>query len=68
MVLELSGGLNAAGAMVMLGASSAPNAASLNRVTWTPNADGSVRQFWEVSKDDGKTWSVVFDGRYAKTK
>lgn len=68
MVLELSGGLNASGAMVMIGPSSKPNEATLNRVTWTPNADGSVRQFWEVSKDDGKTWAVVFDGRYVRTK
>lgn len=31
--------------------------------------DGSVRQFWEVAKDGGKTWTVVFDGRYTrKTK
>jgi hypothetical protein len=66
MVLELAGGLNAQGAMVMTGASSAPNEAKLNRVTWTPNPDGTVRQFWEVSKDDGRTWTVVFDGRYAR--
>jgi hypothetical protein len=66
MVLELSGGLDVQGAMVMTGPSSAPNAAALNRVTWTPNADGTVRQFWEVSKDEGKTWSVVFDGRYRR--
>lgn len=66
MVLELSGGLNERGAMVMVGPSSAPNQAELNRVTWTPNADGSVRQFWEVSTDGGTTWSVVFDGRYVR--
>jgi hypothetical protein len=54
--------------MVMTGPSSAPHQADLNRVTWTPNADGSVRQFWELSKDGGKTWSVVFDGRYAKRR
>jgi hypothetical protein len=66
MVLELNGGLDARGAMVMTGPSSAPNEAALNRVTWTPNADGSVRQFWEVSKDGGKTWAVVFDGRYVR--
>lgn len=34
------------------------------RITWTPNADGSVRQLWETSKDDGKTWAVSFDGLY----
>ena len=36
------------------------------RITWTPNADGSVRQRWETSTDDGKTWTVAFDGIYRK--
>jgi len=35
------------------------------RITWTPNADGSVRQLWETA--DGKGgWTVVFDGKYTK--
>lgn len=34
------------------------------RITWTPNADGSVRQLWESSTDEGKTWTVAFDGLY----
>lgn len=36
-----------------------------NRITWTP-AGGGLRQVWEQSKDGGKTWAVVFDGRYSK--
>src|SRR5215510_2846210 len=32
------------------------------RITWTPNADGSVRQLWEAADEKG-AWSVVFDGR-----
>jgi hypothetical protein len=35
------------------------------RITWTPNADGSVRQLWE-SADASGAWSVVFDGRYTR--
>jgi hypothetical protein len=35
------------------------------RVTWTPNADGSVRQLWE-SADEHGAWKVMFDGRYQK--
>jgi hypothetical protein len=31
----------------------------------TPNADGSVRQLWETSRD-GQTWSVLFDGLYTR--
>lgn len=37
-----------------------------NRITWTPNADGAVRQYWEITKDDGKTWTGIFDGLYKK--
>jgi hypothetical protein len=35
------------------------------RITWTPNADGSVRQLWETADSKG-AWSVVFDGTYTK--
>ncbi|MEO0470522.1 MAG: hypothetical protein AAF206_12930 [Bacteroidota bacterium] len=38
----------------------------INRITWTPNDDGTVRQHWEVSKDDKKTWQTAFDGLYKK--
>lgn len=39
----------------------------VNRVTWTLNKDGSVRQHWETSADQ-KTWKTVFDGLYVKEK
>lgn len=35
------------------------------RITWTANADGSVRQLWEQADSTGK-WSVVFDGLYKR--
>lgn len=38
----------------------------VDRITWTPNADGTVRQFWEASTDNGASWSVAFDGMYRK--
>ena len=64
----LEGGLNEDGAMVMTDKDLPISAVtgSINRVTWTPNADGSVRQFWESSSDGGETWSVSFDGHYVK--
>jgi hypothetical protein len=40
---------------------------AIQRITWTPNADGSVRQHWESSNDGGKTWTTAFDGRYVKS-
>ncbi len=33
------------------------------RITWTPNEDGSVRQHWENSTD-GESWNTAFDGTY----
>ncbi|HEX2585776.1 MAG TPA: hypothetical protein VHL14_11625 [Steroidobacteraceae bacterium] len=36
---------------------------SKQRITWTRNVDGSVRQLWEAADDKG-SWSVVFDGKY----
>ena len=38
----------------------------LYRMSYTPQADGKVRQLWESSNDDGKTWAVAFDGWYAR--
>jgi len=35
------------------------------RITWTPNKDGSVRQLWE-SADAKGGWTVAFDGLYTK--
>jgi len=33
------------------------------RITWTPDKEGSVRQLWEAMDKNGK-WNVVFDGIY----
>lgn len=67
--LHLVGGL-VEGKMVLTGVQDKPNAktglAQHERITWTPNTDGSVRQLWETSNDDGKTWAVSFDGRYQR--
>ncbi|MEM8917251.1 MAG: hypothetical protein AAGE37_00210 [Pseudomonadota bacterium] len=66
--LYIEGGLNAAGQMVLSNANWPGYVAAtpINRVTWTPNSDGSVRQRWQKSDDGGKSWSDVFDGRYVK--
>jgi hypothetical protein len=40
--------------------------AVVNRITWTPLADGTVHQLWEVSRDGGRGWQVVFDGKYVR--
>ena len=67
--LHLTGGL-VDGKMVLSGTQPKPNPQTgltqHERISWTHNADGSVRQFWETSNDDGKTWNVSFDGLYRK--
>ena len=44
-----------------------PGQDGLVRMSYTPNADGSVRQFGEVSADHGLTWSTSFDFTYRKS-
>jgi hypothetical protein len=67
-LLRLSGGLDGP-RMVLTGASphpGRPGATVQDRITWTPAADGAVRQLWERSEDAGLNWAVVFDGRYVR--
>lgn len=65
-VLDLYGGLSD-GKMVLSGETpQAGGVHRLERITWTPNADGSVRQHWEQSTDGGKTWTTAFDGLYRR--
>jgi hypothetical protein len=40
----------------------------VHRITWTPIASDRVRQFWEFSKNEGRTWTTVFDGTYVRKK
>lgn len=39
-----------------------------NRITWTPLEGGAVRQHWEVTADEGATWSTAFDGEYVPAR
>ncbi len=36
------------------------------KLTFWNNTDGTVRQLWESSADEGKTWTILFDGLYKK--
>ena len=63
-LLVLEGGMRE-GSMVMAGATGSDDKPTRQRITWTPNPDGSVRQLWEATDEKGE-WSVVFDGRYSK--
>jgi hypothetical protein len=55
------------GTMVLAGEMPARDGGRINhRITWSQLPGGRVRQFWESSRDDGKTWRVVFDGIYVR--
>jgi hypothetical protein len=65
-VLRLSGQLDGT-SMVLEGDGVGPNGAAIkNRIVWTPQPDGRVRQLWSTSADGGKSWKVGFDGWYRK--
>lgn len=69
-LLTLEGGV-VDGAMSMRGESveaGPPRKRTLQRIRWQPQPDGRVRQLWEASSDDGKTWTIAFDGWYARKK
>lgn len=66
LVLRLEGGF-ADGKMVLSGETlDSAGAMVVNRITWQETGRNAVRQLWELSSDGGKTWGVVFDGRYRK--
>lgn len=65
-LLRIEGGLRK-GKMVLEGQHPNPKGGhQIDRITWTPNVDGSVRQHWEVSTDQGKGWMTSFDGIYRR--
>ena len=64
-VLQLTGGI-VDGSMVLESTTTADGTTTIDRITWTPNADGTVRQHWEKSTDDRATWTTAFDGLYRR--
>lgn len=67
-LLELDGGLQGSN-MVLQGKGKDPQGNLLiHRITWTPNEDGTVRQHWQQSADQGQSWTTLFDGLYTKSE
>ena len=69
-LLQLDGSFSG-GAMVLSGEAmdaDAPRRVARQRVSWTAQPDGRVRQLWESSTDAGKTWTIVFDGLYTRRR
>jgi len=65
--LHLEGGWTGSG-MQLEGERAVEGLPLRDRITWTANPDGTVRQLWEQSKDEGATWQAVFDGLYVPTE
>ena len=64
MLLKLDGGM-VGDSMVMQGTTQGKSGVVHNKIRWTP-AEGSVKQVWSVSTDNGESWQVIFDGLYKK--
>ena len=67
-VLDLAG--NKSGNQMILKSAKQDNAAGqsvYHQITWTANADGSVRQLWETFTAEQPV-VVAFDGLYVRTK
>ena len=65
LLLVLEGGIQN-GKMVLSGQTTGTDdTITSHRITWTPNDDGSVRQFWESTNANGD-WEVAFDGKYVR--
>lgn len=68
-VLRLAGGLQGK-AMVMAGRlplASAAGGEQWQKISWTPQDDGSVHQHWQTSDDAGATWQTSFLGIYRRS-
>jgi hypothetical protein len=64
--LRLYGGMEGGKMVLRSDEVSSPQGKYINRITWTPNDDGTVRQHWQVSTDRGETWHTSFDGVYRR--
>lgn len=57
------------GAMVLEGvALDDKGAKARQRITWTASSASEVRQLWESSADEGRTWKTEFDGVYKRQR
>ncbi len=65
--LNLIGGLQGT-SMVLASLPDATTPSKIDRITWTPQDRGGVRQHWQQSTDSGATWRTLFDGQYRPRK
>ena len=68
MVLVLDGEFRD-GKMTLSGRRSASRGSStLNRIVWQKMEGDRIRQRWEQSGDDGRNWTILFEGIYSRKK
>lgn len=65
LTLFLSGGL-VGREMVLNDVETGDSNDRLNKVVWEKLDENRVRQTWSISRDGGKTWTVIFDGEYKR--
>lgn len=68
-LIDIEGGLQE-GSMVLEGEITyyRPGTVAKFRGTWTPNEDGSVRQYFQQYDGEKKEWADWFDGHYVRKK
>ena len=65
--LDLAGGLDDSGRMVLTGVMPGPEGGEiLHEISWQDLGDETVKQHWRISKDDGKEWQDAFVGIYRR--
>jgi hypothetical protein len=68
-VLSLFDGEFVDGSMRFTSTKTAPDGTTyIDRVVLKPMSDDEVQQHWERSKDNGKTWTTVFLGKYVRAE
>ncbi|CAH9053939.1 hypothetical protein PSECIP111854_01268 [Pseudoalteromonas sp. CIP111854] len=66
LLLQLNGGLST-GSMSLSGKRQNKSGTFIfERITWTPNKDGTVRQLWQSKTHKQAKWQTVFDGLYKR--
>jgi hypothetical protein len=65
-LLLLEGGLRGRNMVLEGGTTDDKGVVTRHRITWTPNADGTVRQHWQ-STDAAGHWATAFDGLYRRS-
>ena len=52
--------------MILSDVETADTLNGINQIVWEKISNDIVRQTWSLSKDQGKTWKVLFDGEYRR--